>query len=446
MFMDFADSPSLLLPALVLGLTALVSALVGGLVVSLRAGRRQRELELECIGLRSGLEAERRVAEERREAFGQARQQLSESFSALSSEALRSNNEQFLRLAQQRLQQQQVQAKADLGEREKAVEALVKPIGEALKRTEEQIRGLELARQKTHGDLERHLTGMAQVQVALQGETRNLVKALRRPEVRGRWGEMTLRRLAELAGMVEYCDFEEQPSVRSDDGVQRPDMVVRMPNGREVVIDAKTPLDAYLEAVEAPDDASRDLALDRHARKVRERVRELAGKHYWQQFSNSPDFVVLFIPGEQFLAAAQDRDRGLLEDALGQRVIIATPTSLVALLRAVAFGWQQDTLADGAEKIRELGETLYDRVVTFSDHLDKLGRSLGSSVDHFNRAVGSLERQVLPSARRFTELGLRPRKTLGTTEALDKTVRTAPTSAELDQSEDHPEVSPETGP
>lgn len=408
---------------LILGLSALSVALLSGLVVYLRAQVRIRTLEQENTELCSRLEAQYLIAEERQAAFTAAREQLTQSFSALSSQALRNNNEQFLRLAQERLQQHQVQARADLGEREKAVEALVKPLGDALKHTQEQIQLMERERQKAYGDLDRHLSGMAKIQAELQGETRNLVKALRRPEVRGRWGEMTLRRLAELAGMVEYCDFEEQTSVRSDNGVQRPDMIVRMPNGREVIIDAKTPLDAYLEAVEAEDDTARDLALDRHARKVRERVRELAGKSYWQQFSNTPDFVVLFIPGEQFLAAAQDRDRGIMEDALGQRVIIATPTSLVALLRAVAFGWQQETVAESAAQIRELGETLYDRVVTFTDHLEKLGRSLGSSVDHFNRAIGSLERQVLPGARRFTELGLRPRKTLGTAEPIEKAVR-----------------------
>ncbi|MEX0731935.1 MAG: DNA recombination protein RmuC [Aquisalimonadaceae bacterium] len=408
---------------LIMALAGVCVALISGLAVYLRAQARIRILEQENTELHSRLEAQSLVAEERQAAFTAAREQLAQNFSALSSRALRNNNEQFLRLAQERLQQYQVQARADLGEREKAVEALVKPIGDALKRTEEQIRLMEQERQKAYGDLDRHLSGMARVQTELQGETRNLVKALRRPEVRGRWGEMTLRRLAELAGMVEYCDFDEQATVRADSGVQRPDMVVRMPNGRQVIIDAKTPLDAYLEAIEAPDEGSRDAALDRHARKVRERVRELAGKRYWQQFTNTPDFVVLFIPGEQFLAAAQDRDRAIMEDALGQRVIIATPTSLVALLRAVAFGWQQETVAESAAQIRELGETLYDRVVTFTDHLEKLGRSLGSSVDHFNRAIGSLEKQVLPGARRFTELGLRPRKTLTTAEPIEKGVR-----------------------
>lgn len=413
---------SMLVP-LGLLLALLGGALLGAVMMHQRRQTRIAELEREIAGLEGRLMAEERIAEERQAAFADARDQLAERFSALSGEALRKNNEQFLQLARERLQQQQAQATADLSQREKAVEALVKPIGEALKRTEEQIRLVERDRQKAYGNLDRHLTSMAQNQAALQSETRNLVKALRRPEVRGRWGEMTLRRLAELAGMVEHCDFEEQTSLRSEGNLQRPDMIVRMPNGRQVVIDAKTPLDAYLEAVEAPDDASRDLALDRHARKVRERVRELAGKAYWQQFANSPDFVVLFIPGEQFLAAAQDRDRRLMEDALADRVVIATPTTLVALLRAVAFGWQQDLVAESAEKIRELGETLYNRVVTFTGHLDKLGRGLNSSVDHFNKAVGSLERQVIPGARKFTELGLRPKKELNSVDPVERSAR-----------------------
>lgn len=409
-----------------------VGGLIGAVIMHQRRQRTIAALEQDNARLEGRLLAEERIAEERQAAFAEARDQLAERFSALSGEALRKNNEQFLQLARERLQQQQAQASADLGQREKAVEALVKPIGEALKRTEEQIRQVEKERQKAYGDLDRHLTSMAQHQATLQTETRNLVKALRRPEVRGRWGEMTLRRLAELAGMVEHCDFEEQTSLRGEDGLQRPDMVVRMPNGRQVVIDAKTPLDAYIEAVEAVDDAARSQALGRHARKVRERVRELAGKAYWQQFANSPDFVVLFLPGEQFLAAAQDQDRSLMEDALAQRVVIATPTTLVALLRAVAFGWQQDLVAENAEKIRELGETLYNRVVTFTAHLDKLGRSLNSSVDHFNKAVGSLERQVIPGARKFTELGLRPRKELPSLEPVERSARQSTAGRDAD--------------
>ncbi len=427
--MTLLDQPELLM---LLAASAVAGAIAGGALIHIRAQRRLLAVQTENASLHTRLEAEQRIAEERQASFNAAREQLADSFRALSGDALRHNNEEFLRLAQQTLARFQVQAKAELGEREKAVEALVQPIRETLGKTAEQLQAMEKERRSSHSALQEQLKRMTQDQERLRDETHNLVKALRRPEVRGRWGELTLRRLVELAGLVEHCDFTEQPSISGDAGTLRPDMVVRLPNGREVIVDAKTPLDAYLEATEAPDEASRGQALARHARKLRERVRELAAKSYWQQFRNTPDFVVLFIPGDQFLTAAQDLDRDLIEHALEQRVILATPTTLVALLRAVAFGWQQELVAEHAERIRELGETLYDRVVTYSGHMEKLGRSLGASVDAYNKAVGSLERQVLPGARRFTELGLRPRKTLGTADALEKAVRPMPTSPDQD--------------
>ncbi|RFA27812.1 DNA recombination protein RmuC [Alkalilimnicola ehrlichii] len=389
---------------------ATLAAVAGGLAAYLRAQQRHTALRAENHQLRAQLLAEQRLATERKQAFQEARDQLSATFSALSSEALRDNNEHFLRLAQEKLQQFQLQAKADLGEREKAIEGLVSPIRDALQKTEQQIRLMEHERKEAYGSLSQHLHSMALAQQHLQNETRNLVQALRRPEVRGRWGELTLRRLAELAGMVEHCDFYEQESINSEEGLLRPDMIVRLPNGREIVVDAKTPLDAYLNAVEAGDDETRRQELLRHANKVKDRVTELARKGYWQQFKNAPDFVVLFIPGEQFLSAAQEIHRNLLEDALRDKVVLATPTSFVALLRAVAFGWRQEVVAEHAERIRELGETLYRRTATFSEHLARLGKSLSGSVEHYNKAVGSLERQLLPSARRFTELGIESRK------------------------------------
>jgi DNA recombination protein RmuC len=249
------------------------------------------------------------------------------------------------------------------------------------------------------------------------------VQALRRPEVRGQWGELTLRRLVELAGMVQHCDFYEQEHTATETGAIRPDMIVRMPGGREIVVDVKTPLDAYISAFEAPDDATRRQHLERHSRKVRERVQELAGKAYWSQFKRSPDFVVLFIPGEQFLGAALDHDPGLLEEALSKKVILATPTSLVALLRAIAFGWNQQAITENAERIRDLGEDLYKRLTTFGDHLAKVGRQLGGSLEAYNKAVGSYERQVLPGARKFTELGISGAKTLDTPEQIEQGVR-----------------------
>ena len=261
-------------------------------------------------------------------------------------------------------------------------------------------------------------------QQQLQQETRNLVQALRRPEVRGQWGELTLKRLAELAGMVEHADFIEQESTESEGGMLRPDMVIHLPDQRAIIVDAKTPLDAYISATEATNDDERLQQLERHARNVRKRVKELAAKSYWSQFEESPDFVVLFIPGDQFLSSALELDHALLEDALREKVILATPTSLVALLRAVAFGWKQQEVARNAETIREVGVQLYDRIATFSGHLTKLGKSLGTGVDAFNKAVGSLERNVLPGARRFTEMGIHPTKALNEPTPIEKLART----------------------
>jgi DNA recombination protein RmuC len=388
------------------------------------SGGRASRLEQQLAVLSAELEAEKRIAEQREQAFAEAREQLEASFSLLSGDALRRNSENFLKLAEERFKAQQANAHSSLGEREKAIETLVKPIKDALQKTEQQIQEMEKDRKQTFGALEKHLVMMGQDQEALRSETRNLVKALRRPEVRGRWGEMTLRRLVELVGMVDHCDFTEQVQVDGEDGRFRPDMVIRLPDEREIVVDVKTPLDAYLTAQEAGDDETRETAMAQHVRNVRGRVKELADKAYWEQFSNSPDFVVLFIPGEQFLAAALDRDPVLLEDALRAKVILATPTSFVALLRAVAFSWRQVDVIRNAEEIRSLAEEFYKRVATFSEHFHQVGKALSRSVDHYNRTVGSLERQVLPSALRLKELGVSSRKEIVEPERLEQQVRT----------------------
>jgi DNA recombination protein RmuC len=264
---------------------------------------------------------------------------------------------------------------------------------------------------------------MANDQVTLQTETRNLVTALRRPEVRGQWGEMTLRRIAELAGMVEHCDFVEQGHVNTTEGAIRPDMIIRLPEQGEIVVDVKTPLDAYLQAVEAPDDETKKTALTRHARNVSERVKELASKAYWSQFARSPAFVILFIPGDQFLTAALSEKPELLEDALRNKVILATPTSLVALLKTIAYGWRQIALAENAEEIRKLAQDLHGRLGAFTGHLAKLGKQLESSVEAYNKAVGSLERNVLPGARKFAELGVQTKKPVDDLPPIEKTPR-----------------------
>ena len=392
-----------------LAATAAIAGAIGWLSARLRANRRLAELE-------TTLALERRNAQEKLDA-------LDKNFAALSQQALKANSESFLQLASESLKQFHALANADLTQKEKAIEALVKPLAEALAKTEQQIRQLEKERQEAYGSLTRHLETMAQTQQQLHGETRNLVAALRRPEVRGQWGELTLKRLAELAGMVEHCDFYEQETTDAGDARLRPDMVVRMPGGREIVVDVKTPLDAYLSAVEATDDETRQRHLEHHARKVRERVRELSTKAYWSQFPRAPDFVVLFIPGEQFLSAALDYDRTLIEDALAQKVILTTPTSFVALLRAVAYGWRQEALTENAQHIRDLGEELYNRLTVFSEHLAKLGKSLGAAVSDYNKAVGSYEAKLLPGARKFGEMGVGGGRALEAPEQVEKGLR-----------------------
>ncbi len=387
--------------------------------------RRVHALELELIQARAELGTSEALSREREQALEIAAAQLRAGFDSAAAEALRDNSEVFLRLARQAFAQQSQLAERNLTEREKAVEGMLVPVREALQRTHEQIARIEKERAETFGALRTSLEGVALGQQALQRETRNLVTALRRPEVRGQWGEMTLRRLAELAGMVEHCDFVEQVHVAGEDGALRPDMIVSMPDGRQLVVDVKTPLDAYLSAVDASDDDARDAALKRHALAVTERVRALSSKAYWSQFEHSPDFVVLFIPGDQFLAAAINEVPTLLEDAIRQHVIIATPTSFVALLKAVAYGWRQNALAENAARIQELAEDLYKRLARFGEHMGRIGRTLGQSVEAYNSAVGSLERQVLPGARKFTELGLRPGREIEELVPIDKLARDA---------------------
>jgi DNA recombination protein RmuC len=397
---------------LALLVAAVAGAALGWLIAQLRAQRRIAELS-------TTLELERQQASGRVA-------EIEKTIRALSGEALRQNNQTFLQLAQESLKQFHVQARGDLDQKEKAVENLVKPIREALEKTAEQVRLMEKERKEAYGSLSKHLEGMAQTQQLLHGETSKLVTALRRPEVRGQWGELTLKRLAELAGMVEHCDFFQQESVDTEEGRLRPDMIVRMPDGREIIVDVKTPLDAYLSAIEATDEVTRARHLEHHARKLRERVRELAGKAYWNQFKNAPDFVVLFIPGDQFLSAALDIDHALLEDALKQQVILATPTSFVALLRAVAYGWRQEQLAENADHIRTLGEDLYQRLATFTEHLARIGSSLETSVSAYNKAVGSLDAKVLPGARKFVEMGITPKKSLESPQPVEIAPRDVP--------------------
>ena len=397
-----------------------------GLVLTLlaaRPGRLRRDRELQA--LRTEVKTETALAEERAQALEQAEQRLAATFGKLANESLAQQSESMLRLARESLGRQQDRARTELGEREQAIEQMIRPIREALDKTHEQIHSIEKARHESFGSIRAQLEGMSSAQDKLRDETHKLVKALRRPEVRGQWGELTLRRLVELAGMVEHCDFNEQAQVSGPEGNLRPDLIVHLPERGTLVVDVKTPLDAYLEAVEAEDDVARQTALLRHARNVAERVRELSGKAYWAQFERSPEFVILFIPGDQFLAAALNEAPNLLEDAMRQRVILATPSSLVALLKAVAFGWRQLTLADNAEVIRRLAEDLYGRLASFTGHVVRVGKQLEGSVNAYNQAVGSLERMVLPGVRKFTELGIQAKTEIPQAPGLEATPRKA---------------------
>jgi DNA recombination protein RmuC len=388
------------------------------------ARRRENALQQHLDDAKAGLKHQEALQEERQAAFELANARLTEAFSEISNRSLQANSDTFLKLARQNLETHQEKAKRELSEREKAVEGLVKPIRDALEASHRQISELEKSRSEAYGGIKNQLEEMQLAQKSLTQETQNLVKALRRPEVRGRWGEITLRRLVELAGMVEHCDFIEQAHTVTDGQIIRPDMIVKMPDDRHLVVDVKTPLDAYLEAVEAQDDAQRKLGLERHAKNVRAHIRLLSTKAYWEQFDESPEFVILFIPGDQFLSAALAEEPDLIEYSLSRQIILATPTSFVALLKAVAYGWRQLALADNAREIRVLAEDLYGRLGTFVTHMNRVGRQLASSVENYNKAVGSLERSVLPGARKFTELGVHAKKDIEKLESLEPVPRT----------------------
>lgn len=417
--------------------------IVSGLALALGAGwwlgrRRAAGLETEIAVLGARLASEKLVEAERTVTLDRAMEQLDRRFDDLAGRQLRENIENFLRLAKENLGGHQQNAQSSLKEREQAIEALIKPIQESLARTSEALREIETERQRDFGSLRQHLTDMRETHTALQRETRNLVQALSKPQVRGQWGEIALRRLVELAGMTAHCDFEEQVHVAGEDGALRPDMIVHLPEGRDVVVDVKTPLDAYLLAVEAPSDEARTVALRRHAQHVSERVRMLSSKNYSAQFENAPQFVVLFLPGDQFLSAALDQQPDLLDRAMSSGVILTTPSTLLALLKAVHSGWQNVRLAEGAERIRGLAEDLYARLGTFRNHLGKLGIALEASVRAYNSSVGSLERNVLPGARKFTELGVRGEKPIEDLTEIEVTVREVDgTTPELAPPEEH---------
>jgi DNA recombination protein RmuC len=386
-------------------LAAIAAAVIGYLVGTLRAGKESAALRNELATAKARLTSESDLRARTAELLAQSEAQVRIAVENASRVALESNSETFLKLAREVFGRDHAAAGAEMEKREKAIAQLVEPIRAALVKQETQAQELERLRVESHGKLAGQIEGLMNVQSILQRETRNLSTALRRPEVRGRWGELTLKRLVELSGMVEHCDFTEQTQVQAGEKVLRPDLIVRMPEARELVVDAKTPLDAYMDAVEATDDETRRIALGRHAQHVEQRVRELSQKSYWEQFEHSPEFAVLFLPGDQFLSAALAERPDLLDSALKQSIIIATPSTLMALLKVVAYGWRQAAATENAAEIRELGQELHRRLTTFVGHLQKVGRSLDNALGAYNSAVGSFERNVTPQARRFTELG-----------------------------------------
>ena len=376
-----------------------------GALESERSARTQAEARWE--GARQSLAEQKRLLDD-------ARDRLTDTFKALSADALRQNQSSFLEMAS-----------SQLGRRQEAIDAAVRPLQEALTRYEGHVRALEATRQHAYGSLEEQLRSLAAAHADLQRETGQLATALRAPNVRGRWGEITLHRVVELAGLTEHCDYGEQVTVEGQGGGRlRPDMVVHLPGGREIVVDAKVPLAAYLEAIGAATPEERAGGYARHAAQVRQHMTTLSGKAYWEQFATAPELVVMFIPGEAFVGAAVEADPALLEDGMARRIVVATPTTLVALLRAIGYGWRQERVATNAAQISELGRQLYERLRTLGGHVEEVGGALSRAVRAYNNAVGSLETRVLPAARKFRDLGAAGGDEIGALTTLDQTPRT----------------------
>ncbi len=421
-----------------------------GVALTFRRGQQrlmdERQARVEALQrlarLEAQLEAEKNSTLEKLDLLDEIRQRSERNFQQLSAQALAANNRDFLNLAKVTLEQHQGQVRQELEQRQSAINHLVQPLKEALTQVDGKISQLEQARSGAYARLDEQVKNLLGSQLKLETETGNLVKALRTPTVRGRWGEIQLRKVVEMAGMLDYCDFLEQES--SIDGRARPDMIVKLPNARNIVIDAKAPLMAYLEAIEAADENTQKLAMERHARHIRNHIIKLSGKQYWDQFQPTPEFVVLFLPGESFFSAALSVDPALIEAGVERKVLLATPTTLIALLRSVAYGWREDKLTANALAISRLGQEIHERLATMHQHFEQMGRSLEKAVDSYNKGIASLDSRVLVTARKFTELGAGSSKEITAVVAIDKRTRSPQLAEEHDDNQtEKTDLSPE---
>ena len=381
------------------------------------------ELRADVARANAELEGEKTKAAEQLQLWQEAEKRLSDAFNAMCGKALANNNSAFLTLAKENFEKIQEAAKGELEKRQQAISETVQPVKETLKKVDEKIQELEVKREGAYKELRSQVGSLIQDQVRLREETSKLVHALKTPSVRGRWGEIQLRRVVELAGMVSHCDFIEQQSVSTEDGRIRPDMCVRLPGSKTIIIDAKVPLEAYIRSLEAPDDETRTRHLIDHGKQIRNHLSNLKKKAYWEQFQSTPEFVVLFLPGENFLSAALQVDPSLLESMLEGQVILATPTTLIGLLKAAHYGWQEQTIAENARQISELGKELFKRVSDMAEHWHRVGKNLSSAVQSYNEAVGTLETRVLVTGRKFKKLDPGSAADIPQPAQIDKTIR-----------------------